>query len=235
MLTVGRHLGQQNSVTYKRNKSDHAAIGASSCHKHFCRLGGWCFGNFLFPIIPPSHLSDSCSPFPLLHTPASELWMKRVVVVYFVQTGIPSPRVWWLTFVLCEGWRGAARKGRVHAEWRSMKSITGCFLTPFQPVFVHFPSPRSVNIRPASSQKQQGELKGALAINKANTRSNLGADVLVYLNLYCGWWVKDVATKVPITWAALNQSVLRWSFSFHVNCLFSNRCVVNRNEEFNEV
>lgn len=80
-----------------------------------------------------------------------------------------------------------------------MKSITGCFLTPFQPVFVHFPSPGSVNIRAASSQKQQGELKGALAINKANTRSNIGVDALVYLNPYCDWWVKDVATKVTTT------------------------------------
>lgn len=39
-----------------------------------------------------SQLSDSCFPSPLLRTPDSELSMK--LVVYSVQTGIPSPKVW---------------------------------------------------------------------------------------------------------------------------------------------
>lgn len=94
---------------------------------------------------------------------------------------------------------GAARKGRVHGEWRSMKSITGCFLAPFQPVFVHFPSRRAVNIRVGSSQMQQGQLKGALAINKANTRSNIGAEVLLYPNLYCGWLVGGLRMRQQVT------------------------------------
>lgn len=74
-------------------------------------------------------LSDSCFPSPTsLRTPDSELSMK--LVVYSVQTGIPSPKVWRLTFVLCER-GGIGRKGCECVERGSTKSITACFLTPF--------------------------------------------------------------------------------------------------------
>lgn len=87
---------------------------------------------------------------PTLHSYA-ELPMK--LVVYSVQTWFPSPKVWWLTFVLLE--RGIGHKGWERVEWASMRNPSRSTFSPLPSLgFVPLPSAQSQKIRVASSHGQ---------------------------------------------------------------------------------